>query len=122
MAFLAVGNLAIGRSPLLLLALLSSCRAALDVSPALLPDGTVGKPYEARIVVKNNHTPLGGAGVESGSLPPGLMLGRVEQDNGLPIRGTPTRADKHAFRLHLWCYGTNFPGQTAARDYVIVIR
>jgi len=106
----------------ILIGLLSSCRAALDVSPPTLPDGTVGKPYEAMIVVKDNHTPLGGAGVETGSLPPGLTVGRAEQDDRLPIRGTPTQAGKHAFRLHLWCYGTNFPGQTATRDYVIVIR
>lgn len=114
----------VSRAPtmVLLLGLLCSCSAALDVSPPTLPEGKVGQPYEAIIVVKDNETPLGGAGVESGSLPPGLSFGRVEQDNRLPIIGTPTGPGKHAFRLVLWCYGTNFPGQRAARDYVIVIR
>ena len=106
----------------LLLGLLSSCSLALNVAPPTLPEGKLGQPYEAVIVVSDNRTPFGGASVESGSLPPGLTLGRVEQDTRLPIVGTPTRAGRHAFRLALWCYGTNFPGQRATRDYVIVIR
>lgn len=109
-------------SMFLLLGLFSSCSAALNVAPPTLPEGKVGQPYEATIVVSDNETPLGGAYVESGSLPPGLSLGRVEQDNRLPIVGTPTGAGRHAFRVSLWCHGTNFPGQSTARDYVIVIR
>ena len=109
-------------SMFLLLGLLSSCSAALNVAPPTLPEGRVGQPYEASIVVGDNETPLGGAYLESGSLPPGLSFGRVEQPNRMPIVGTPTGPGKHAFRVTLWCYGTNFPGQSATRDYVIVIR
>ena len=109
-------------SMFVLLGLLASCGAALKVAPPTLPEGKAGQPYEASIVVSDNETPLGGAYVESGSLPPGLSFGRVEQQNRLPIVGTPTGAGKHAFRVSLWCYGTNFPGQSTTRDYVIVIR
>ena len=112
----------LARSLFLLGGLLSACSAALKVAPPTLPEGKVGQPYEASIVVSDNETPLGGAYVESGGLPPGLSFGRVEQDNRLPIVGTPTGPGKHAFRVSLWCYGTNFPGQSAARDYVIEIR
>jgi len=106
----------------LLLGLLSSCSAALNVAPPTLPEGKVGHPYQASIVVGDNETPLGGAYLESGSLPPGLSFGRVEQQNRMPIVGTPTGPGKHSFRVSLWCHGTNFPGQSATRDYVIVIR
>ena len=94
----------------------------LEVSPSKLPDGTVGQQFQALITVGNNDTPLGGARLLSGELPPGLKLGEVENDDTLPIRGVPEQSGSFSFQLELWCYGTNFSGQTATRSYDITIR
>jgi hypothetical protein len=104
------------------LLLLSACSSELEVSPSALPDGTVGQPFEGLITVSNNDTPLGGGEIISGALPPGLSLAEVENDDTLPIRGVPEQAGSFAFELRLWCYATNFSGQSATRKYDIDIR
>lgn len=107
-------------APFLLLVL--SCTPKLQVSPAVLPDGTLGQPFEARVTVHDNQTPLGGGRVLSGALPPGLRLAKVENGDTLPIQGVPTRAGSFAFELELWCFGTNLRGQNATRKYGLRIR
>jgi hypothetical protein len=102
--------------------LLVACSSELEVSPSELPDGTVGQQFEALIEVSNNETPLGGANIVSGAIPPGLGLDEVENDNTLPIRGVPEQAGTFRFEIELWCYGTNFSGQSARRSYDIAVR
>ena len=104
------------------LLLVASCTPKLEVSPATLPEGTLGQPFEARVTVHNNETPLGGGNVLSGALPPGLRLTKVENGDTLPIRGVPIRAGSFAFELELWCFGTNARGQKATRKYDVRIR
>lgn len=99
-----------------------ACSADLEVSPAKLPDGAIGQEYEALVKVSNNETPLGGANIVSGTLPPGLSLAEVENDDTLPIRGVPEQVGTFGFELELWCYATNFSGQSARRSYSISIR
>jgi hypothetical protein len=82
----------------------------------------LGQPFEARVTVHNNQTPLGGGSVLSGALPPGLRFAKVENGDTLPIRGVPTRAGSFAFELELWCFGTNARGQKATRKYDMRIR
>jgi hypothetical protein len=107
--------------PILLLPL-SACSSELEVSPPALPDGTVGQPFEALVTVSNNDTPLGGGRIIRGAMPPGLSMAEVENDDTLPIRGVPEQAGSFSFELELWCYATNFSGQSAARKYDIDIR
>jgi hypothetical protein len=104
------------------LMVVGSCRATLRVRPDELAPGTAGQPYEALVVVSDNRTPLGGAEITAGALPPGIAIGRVVNDDTLPLRGTPAQAGEWAFELTLWCYGTQFPGQTAVKRYVIRVR
>jgi hypothetical protein len=107
-------------APLFLLVV--ACTPKLEVSPAALPDATLGQPFEARVTVHNNETPLGGGNVLSGALPPGLRLAKVEGGDTLPIRGVPIRAGSFAFELELWCFGTNARGQKATRKYDLRVR
>jgi len=106
----------------LLLLLVVSCTPKLEVSPAALPEGTLGQPFEARVTVHSNQTPLGGGNILSGALPPGLRFAKVENGDTLPIRGVPIRAGSFSFELELWCFGTNAPGQKATRKYDVRIR
>jgi hypothetical protein len=99
----------------------ASCRATLHMDPDQLAPGTVGQPYEALVTVSNNRTPLYGGGITAGALPAGIEIGRVLKGESLPLRGTPTQAGEFSFELTLGCYGTNFPGQTAVKRYVIRI-
>jgi hypothetical protein len=101
--------------------LAASCRAALGVRPDGLAPGRVGRAYEALVTVSNNRTPLGGGAITAGALPPGIAIDRAVNGASLPLRGTPTQAGDFSFELTLWCYGTNFPGQTAAKKYVMRI-
>jgi hypothetical protein len=115
----AMSRAKLGRCLLLGLFVTASCRATLHVRPDELAAGTVGRLYEALITVSNNRTPLGGAELTAGTLPPGIAIGRVVNDDTIPLRGTPAQAGDFAFELTLWCFGTNFPGQTTVKRYVV---
>ena len=86
--------------------------AAIVVSPATVPGGTVGSPYSQTI------TSTGGNGtftysVSSGSLPAGLTL---NASTGL-ISGTPTTAGTSTFTVTT----TDGAGLTGARSYTVAI-
>ena len=114
------------RSLLVILALtlgLAGCGSPLTFSPTTLPDGQVGSPYEVTITVSQNHTPVAGGGVETGSLPPGLDFKVSEQhDNTMRISGTPTAAGTFSFTISVWCYGTNVVGDSGEQAYTLVVK
>ncbi len=108
---------------LLQAALLGCGPDPLVFSPTALPDATVGRPYDVTIAVSQTRTPVGGAGVMPGTLPPGLELKLSEaHDNTMHLAGTPTGAGTFHFTVSVWCYGTQVSGQTGARDYVLVVK
>ena len=86
--------------------------AAIVVSPATVPGGTVGSPYSQSI------TSTGGNGaftysVSSGNLPAGLS---INASTGL-ISGTPTTAGTSTFTVTT----TDSAGVTGARSYTVAI-
>jgi hypothetical protein len=98
-------------------------RSALQFSPTTLPDGHIGSPYAATITVSQAATPVGGASIQDGSLPAGLVLELAKQPaDTIQISGTPTIAGTFNFTISVWCYGTNVGGQTATQAYVIGVK
>ncbi len=98
-------------------------RDPLEFSPTTLPDAQVGVSYSADITVTHAATPVGGASVQDGSLPPGLEVHLGEQhDNVIHVIGTPSAAGTYTFTIHVWCYGTNVSGQTATQSYTLVVK
>ena len=98
-------------------------RAALQFSPATLPDAQVGSPYTATITVSQASTPVGGASLQDGALPAGLDLALSEKhDNTIQISGTATASGTFSFTIYVWCYGTNVSGQTATQEYTLVVK
>jgi hypothetical protein len=115
-------------APVLALSLLAAAgctpdRPALQFSPTSLPDASVGAPYTVTITVSRAATPVGGASVQDGALPPGVELS-LAQDSADTIRiaGIPTTTGTYTFRVYVWCYGTNVNGQTATQAYTLVVK
>ena len=110
----------------LLLATIAGCdagRPALEFVPDVLPAGTVGAAYEARIVVERTETPVGGASLGGGALPNGLALELLPgQIDTIRISGTPTQPGAFEFTVSVWCFGTNVSGQTGEQRYTITVR
>ena len=95
----------------------------IQFSPTTLPDARVGSAYAATITVSQTSTPVDGASVQDGALPPGLDLASVrEPSNTIYISGTPTVAGTFKFTIYVQCLGTQFTGQTATQQYVLVVK
>ncbi len=94
----------------------------LTISPTELPEATTGQPYQAAITVTGNRTPVGYIGIESGTLPAGLEIQYQQIENTAVIEGTPEEAGTFNFTVDTWCMGTNQPGQTAHKDYELVVK
>lgn len=98
-------------------------RPDLSFSPLTLPAATVGTPYTATITVAGTVTPVGGASIQSGTLPDGMALTVGEQhDSTLIVSGTPTTAGTYTFDVWVWCYGTNVSGQSGAAEFELVVQ
>ena len=69
------------------------CNPSMIISPADLPQGTVGTPYSQTLTMPGAPTPITFA-VTNGSLPPGLSLSA----GGL-LSGTPTAAGTYNFEV-----------------------
>jgi hypothetical protein len=96
-------------------------RGALVFSPASLPSAQLGQPYEAKIAISNNDTPVGQFSVASADLPPGIELRQIEMEDTAILSGIPTQAGRYTFTVSAWCYGTNVSGQTGEKKYTIVV-
>ena len=96
-------------------------RGPLVFSPDSLPPARVGQPYEAKIAVSNNDTPVGQFSAASADLPPGIELRQIEMEDTAILSGIPTQPGTYTFTLSVWCYGTNVNGQTGEKKYKIVV-
>ena len=104
------------------LAACDSGRPPLEFDPDSLPAGAVGSAYQADITVSRNVTPVGGASVAPGTLPPGLTLELVPGGSDTArISGTPTTAGTFEFTVSVWCFGTNVSGQAGEQRYTITV-
>ena len=98
-------------------------RPDLQFSPSTLPDAHVGSPYSATITVGQAVTPVGGASIQDGALPPGLSLALVEdQPDTILISGTPTATGTYNVTIYVWCYGTNVSGQRGTKTYTLAVK
>lgn len=93
----------------------------LKIEPESLPGGQTGTAYEAEIRVSDNVTPVNNVSVASGALPTGLELVFVDHVNGATISGTPQEAGTFTFTISVSCFGTMVSGQSAEKEYVIVV-
>ena len=91
--------------------LLLLCCAPITVSPATVPDGTLGTRYEQQFSASGGMAPHTFA-KSSGSLPPGLVLA----PDGT-LEGTPGRTGHFAFTIT----ATDDAGCTGSAEYLIEI-
>jgi hypothetical protein len=98
-------------------------RPALQFAPETLADASVGAPYEQRIDVSENVTPVGAFSIQDGALPAGLSIEKLAgNDAAGRIVGTPQAAGRFTFTVSVWCFGTNVPGQQGTEQYTLVVR
>jgi hypothetical protein len=110
--------------------LISSCcciewlapRPALEFVPQNLPQAQLAKPYQARIQVEKNVTPLNNAEIDQGSLPPGLFLMKDQDTSTVSVQGIPRARGTFTFTLGVDCLGTELPGQTGTEEYTIDVK
>lgn len=96
--------------------------SALVFSPSKLSDAQIGQPYEVRIVISGNSTPLNTLFISDGQLPQGLALTHQRTDDFAIITGTPQQAGQFKFTIRATCLGTNLSGQTGQQDYMLVVK
>jgi hypothetical protein len=97
-------------------------RPALVFAPARLADAQAGLPYDVRITISGNQTPVGQILVSDGQLPPGMTLTDDHENSAATIGGTPLQSGQYTFTLRAWCLGTNQSGQTGEQAYALTVR
>lgn len=97
-------------------------RGPLVFQPETLPEAQVGAPYEAKISITGNVTPAGAFSVQENTLPPGLTMETLQDENAARVFGTPTKAGTYKFSVFVWCYGTNVSGQTGEKEYTLLVK
>ncbi len=93
----------------------------LKIEPASLPNAQTGVGYEVEIRVSDNVTPVSSVFISDGTLPAGLELVFVDDEDSITIGGTPEEAGTFTFTIFVSCVGTMAAGQTGEREYVIVV-
>jgi hypothetical protein len=93
-----------------------SC-AAISFSPATLPAGLVGSPYDQTITVNGVATPITVNLLPNNNLPPGLSLISFVTANSFKIAGTPSTPGTFNFTLQV----TDTNKCIATQTYSIVI-
>jgi hypothetical protein len=91
------------------------------IEPDSLPNAQTGVEYEVEIRVSDNVTPVDNVSISSGALPAGLDLVFVDGEDGAKISGVPEEAGTFIFTVAVGCKGTMVSGQTAEKEYVIVV-
>ncbi|MFN7973831.1 MAG: Ig domain-containing protein [Acidobacteriota bacterium] len=92
----------------------TSCCPAITVSPATLPNGTVGVPYSQTVTASGGVAPY--TFVVTGALPPGLVATQIAPDQ-LQISGTPTTAGTFNFDVT----ATDANGCAGTTSYTVTI-
>lgn len=93
----------------------------LKIEPATLPNAQTGVAYEVEIRVSDNVTPLSSVFISSGTLPAGLELVFVDGEDGAKLSGAPEETGTYTFTVFFACFGTMVSGQTAEKEYTLVV-
>jgi hypothetical protein len=93
----------------------------LKIEPDSMPNAQTGVEYEVEIRVSDNVTPVDNVSISSGTLPMGLELVFVDGVNGAKISGVPEETGTFTFTVSVSCFSTMVVGQTAQKEYVIVV-
>ena len=93
----------------------------LKIEPDSLPNAQTGVEYEVEIRVSDNVTPVSSVFISDGTLPKGLELVFVDDEDRVTISGAPEEAGTFTFTVFVSCVGTMVAGQTGEREYVIVV-
>ena len=93
----------------------------LKIEPDSLPNAQTGLEYEVEIRVSDNVTPVSSVFISDGTLPAGLELVFVDDEDSITISGIPEEAGTFTFTVFVSCVGTMVAGQTGEREYVIVV-
>ena len=93
----------------------------LKIEPDFLPKAQTGVEYEVEIRVSDNVTPVNNVSVSSGTLPAGLELVFVDGVDGAKISGVPEETGTFTFTVSVSCFSTMVVGQTAEKEYVVVV-
>jgi len=93
----------------------------LKIEPDSLPNAQTGVEYKVDIRVSYNVTPVSSVSISSGKLPAGLTLVFVDHVDGAKISGVPEEAGTFTFTILAGCFGTMVSGQSAEKEYVIVV-
>jgi hypothetical protein len=94
---------------------------ALEFLPSDLPAAKIGEPYEVKIAIVGNVTPVGAFSVNPQLLPPGLTLTHNPPEDFATLSGIPTQAGAYTFTVDVWCFGTNVSGQTGEKTYELIV-
>jgi hypothetical protein len=115
---------------LILLLLLTACEVSIGdhvwirytgliFSPTELENAKVGQPYQAKITVSNNDTPV--FKINGVDLPQGFSLEYEELASTAYLIGVPEVAGEYQFTIRASCLGTNKNGQTGNQLYQLVV-
>ena len=94
---------------------------SLKIEPDSLPNAQTGVEYEVEIRVSDYVTPVDGMSISSGTLPAGLELVFVDGEDGAKISGVPEETGTFTFTVSVWCKATMVTGQSAEKEYAIVV-
>lgn len=93
----------------------------LKIEPAALPNAQTGVAYEVEILISAHVTPINSVFISDGALPAGLELVFVDGEDGAKLSGTPETAGTFTFTIFVSCKGTMVSGQTAEKEYTLVV-
>ena len=94
---------------------------SLKIEPAALPNAQTGVAYEVEILISEHVTPINSVFISDGALPAGLELVFVDGEDGAKLSGTPEMAGTFTFTVFVSCKGTMVSGQTAEKEYMLVV-
>ena len=94
---------------------------SLKIEPDSLPKAKTGVEYEVEIRVSDNVTPVNNVSILSGTLPAGLELVFVDHVDGAKISGIPKETGTFTFTVSVSCFSTMVIGQSAEKEYTIVV-
>jgi hypothetical protein len=93
----------------------------LKIEPDSLPNAQTGVEYEVEIHVSDNVTPLSSVFISSGTLPAGLEFVFVDGEDSAKVSGVPEETGTFTFTVFFSCFGTMVSGQSAEKEYMIVV-